>query len=99
MVVLGNTVSIAFIKARSLSVNTTCGQKPSLVNNCFNLSKTQQKISVCSDSIYANATANVNSVDVTPTISNRGCLYLFFLYVLSIINTTRNIFNNFTDSG
>jgi len=47
----------------------------------------------------AKVTEKVNLVDVTPTISSKGSLYLLVLYVLSINRTMLNAFNNFTELG
>jgi len=47
----------------------------------------------------AKATEKVNPVDVTPTISSKGSLYLLVLYVLSINTTMLNAFNNLIESG
>jgi len=90
---------MTFIKARSMLLTMTLGNTSPLKNNSLSLSNAQMKLLSRSLDNTTKTVEKVRSVDVTPTISSKGSLYLLVLYVLSITNTMLNAVNNFTKSG
>jgi len=75
----GKTTSMAFIRAKSLSLKITVGYTSRLKNNPFNLYKAQMKLFWHSIAIKTNAAEKVKPVDCTLTTSSSGSLYLFVL--------------------
>jgi len=68
-----------FIKARSLSVTMTLGKPSHVINNSFSLWRPQMKLLCRSLDKNTKAAEKVRPVNVTPTISRRGSLYLLVL--------------------
>ncbi|KAJ0957099.1 hypothetical protein HanPSC8_Chr01g0023271 [Helianthus annuus] len=85
----GNTLAHAPIRARSLSVKITRGSIHSS-NIALTLSSTHTKLSPRSLLTTACAIINDLLVGVIPTIWIKGILYMFVLYVASIIMTWGN---------
>ena len=79
LVALGNTILMAFIKARSLSQTMTLGPTCDAKSDPLNFCSVHMKFFSFSLDKNVKPAENDKPVQVTPTISNKGSQYLFVL--------------------